>query len=495
MMGCMLLAACGEPLECTTDRACGDEAYCLETRCYPVTLDGQFRQAYRDQILPIIKAECNCHGPSGERPWAFDHRPGFRQGNENFLKVEPWVRHRNALAAPEDIETLPIPLNRFAAGLCGFNHPGIHDPAGSKARLMDLWARDAAKGALEQDVRPVGVEVNLEVTPTRGTYVAGLPRFEREAFDRALEIAEADGYAAAMDAEIVPRVVGQCGCCHDQGGYFELGQSGGAGGVSGPAAADQNRRATMNFLGRRDTVSENVAVVRYGLGACMTPDCDRPPHPRIYSGPDDPRLQLLRAWVVEGPEPVLAPPTTPEPPVVADAGPPIADGAPPPEPADYRTVYVNTIAANLDENCSQGVCHGMAGNNPWTHLPLSGPDDVATMEANFAEMIEPLMGNGPPRVLPGDAANSTLVLYGAGENHFFDSSFADPRLRQPVDDWIASLPADFPAPPSPPPVADSGVDAGASDGGQPVEAASDAGVPSDGQAPTDGGGAPSSDAP
>ena len=471
------VSGCGEPLECTTDEACGDGQYCLETKCYPFDIvdQDQFRKSFRKRILPIIKAECGCHGPPPveQRPWAFDHRPGTLDENKNFLKVEPWLRHRRSLDTGADLDAVPMPLSRYAAGLCGFNHPGVFDPAGAKGKLIDRWAKGAAVESLAPGVRPDAVAVDLEVQPRRTTFADGLQALERGVYEEAKAIAESEGEAAAMDAVIVPRVLGQCGCCHDQEpGYFDLGPN---------ADPEKNRRSVRNFLGGRNTPIEAVAIVKYGLGDCLSPDCDRPPHPRVYAGSDDDRLHLLLAWARNGPvpEPMSPQPPDPSPPVGGDAGVPVGDGGAPPMMRDYLTEYTRAggIADSLNRDCSAGgSCHGMASNK-WVHSALAGPEDMLTIEANFAEMVEPIDGTQEPRVEPGNPA-SALLRYGAGQNHPFAGPYRDsPNLRVPIEQWISRLPDSFPLPPppmdaAPPPMP---VDAAVS-----VDAAGDAGPPSDG---------------
>lgn len=299
-----LLVGCGgDAVECIIDGDCATGQYCVSTRCADPVPVGDIRQSYVEQVAPIIETGCNCHGPGTDRPWSFTHDFADQAAFDADLAVL-----RQWLYDPLDPPGIAAEGSRptgwvYGVAGCGFNHPGIYEgPLQGQYALLLAWAAQAWA-----ELPIVGAQ-DVPVPPVEAPAEGPLPELEKEALERIRTLP----YRAVMEQEIVPRVVGQCGCCHAGDGargwtlvsrYPALDAEG------NPIDPRTMDPLTATQLMDRDIASveamtdrlnpDRAQLLRYGLGANGRVEA----HPVIYSGPDDPRYRLLREWMAQGPPP------------------------------------------------------------------------------------------------------------------------------------------------------------------------------------------------
>lgn len=299
-----LLAGCaGEPVDCVLDNDCAEGQYCVATRCAdPVPLPDS-REAYVTQVAPVIETGCNCHGPGSGRPYSYTHAFADPAAFDADLAVlRQWLYDPMQRLGTGADDGRPTGLLYGLAG-CGFNHPGIYQgPDQPHFALLKAWADQAW---VELPVlTPADVEPPPEDPPADGP----LPELEAAALANIL----ASSYRDGMVDEILPRLQGQCGCCHAGDGARSWKLLGAWPALDGDGNAidprrmervtpaqviDYDIRAIESLVDR--TTPDRAPLLRYGLGANGRGEA----HPIIYASADDPRYRLLRAWLVEGPPP------------------------------------------------------------------------------------------------------------------------------------------------------------------------------------------------
>lgn len=414
-------ACTGEPLECTSDSRCPEGTFCLRRECIEPEPVEDSREAYIEQVAPIIASTCSCHGPQSDRPWHFDHSSFDADVvDANFASLSTWHYDPFERAEPTDVA---FPLRSaflgYGIGRCGISHPMVFSgPDELHYQMIEAWLEQ-----VESDL-PVSagadiVESTLEQRTPPATPLAGPDVPDRD-------VAVSADFDTAIRTVIVPRVVGLCGCCHVSGGSrgWQLRLD------ATPEAIDQNAIAIDGFVDR--TTPADSALLRYGLGEFGRIRA----HPKVFTGPDDTRYRVLYDWIAEGK-------AKPEP----DPDPP----APTP-----RKTYVESIAPRLDASC--GACHGPGSGRIWILDQSSA--DAATVDRNLASMAPFVDLAAPPM--------SELLTLALGANGHFEA-WPDTRHAgyTSVLEWIGTLPATFPTlpddgvinppddpPDDPPPVAD-----------------------------------------
>lgn len=281
-----LFACAGDAVECITDGDCAEGQYCVSTRCADPTPVADDREAYMTQVAPVIETGCNCHGPGTGRPYSFTHDFDDPAALDADLAVlRQWLYD----PVPDAEEPRPTAWLYGLAG-CGFNHPGIYaGPLQPQYTLLIAWAKQARENL------PVIAADAVEPPPVTPPAGGPLPDLEVDALARIRSLP----YARGMAEEVVPRVVGQCGCCHagdgDRG--WKLYSAYGADETDRAARVEQDIGIIEGFANRDNP--DQASLLRYGLGANGAVEA----HPRIYSGPDDPRYRFLRQWMLQGPRP------------------------------------------------------------------------------------------------------------------------------------------------------------------------------------------------
>lgn len=283
MLLALLAAGCAsDEIECIIDSECPTGQYCVSTRCADPTPVGDPRTAYVEQVAVVIETGCNCHGPTSGRPWTYDHR--FAEPavfDESLRLFRQWLYD-------------PIGGRPAAAGYgladCGDNHPGIYDgPDQPQYQLIARWA------AAAYDSLPPSLPADHPAAPVAPPPDTPLP--DRERIERAR--IQAEGYVEVTRSIIAPRVVGQCSCCHVLGSSRRWQIP--AGRDLSETQLDAVMRALESYVDRRNP--DQSAMLRYGLGDLGREQA----HPVVFTGVDDPRYRLLRAWIAEGEPPPRAP--------------------------------------------------------------------------------------------------------------------------------------------------------------------------------------------
>lgn len=280
-----LLVACeADPVDCVIDGDCAGGLYCVATRCVePVPLEDD-RQAYIEQVAPLIETGCNCHGPGSGRPWSYEHRFDDPAALDAELAVlRQWLYNPlDAGGATTGIGSRPVAWG-YGLAACGFNHPGIYEgPTQPQYLMLVNWAAQARGGL--RVLGPADVDPPAAEPPPDGP----LPEVEQAALAAIGRL----GYRAGMAQEIVPRLVGQCGCCHSADAVSRRFKLGGT-----EADLEADIAQIEGYVSRASP--DQSGILRYGLGAQGRGEA----HPQVYSGVDDPRYRLLRAWIVDGPPP------------------------------------------------------------------------------------------------------------------------------------------------------------------------------------------------
>ncbi len=300
----LALAGCtGDAVDCILDSDCAEGQYCVSTRCADPTPLADDREAYITQVAPVIETGCNCHGPGSGRPWSFEHRFDDEASFDKDLAVL-----RQWLYDPVDPPGIGGDGSRptgwlYGLAACGFNHPGIYEgPLQGQYALLEAWAAQAWPGL--PVLRPTDVQTPPPDAPADGP----LPELEQAALDRILSLPYREGIAQ----EILPRVVGQCGCCHagdGARGWKLLTRYPSVDDAGNPYDPRAMEPLTPTDILDRDIASleamvdrelpDRAQLLRYGLGDNGRSEA----HPIIYSSADDPRYRLLRAWMAQGPRP------------------------------------------------------------------------------------------------------------------------------------------------------------------------------------------------
>ncbi len=293
----LIFAGCaGESVDCIIDSDCAEGQYCVSTACAdPVPL-ADSEAAYRTQIAPLLEVGCNCHGPGTGRPWSYEHRfddPAATRADMAVLRQ--WLYDPLQAEGTDGRPTAWL----YGLAQCGFNHPGVYaGPTEPQYRMLMSWAAQAVPEL------PVIQAVDVAVPPNDPPAEAPLPDLEAQA----LQAIRTSPYAQGMRQEILPRVLGQCGCCHAGDGRrgWKL--------VSlyppePPPSEDAGPPPTEEELIARDIATiegyanrlnpDQSRLLRYGLGANGAIEA----HPKIFSSADDPRYRLLREWMAQGPPP------------------------------------------------------------------------------------------------------------------------------------------------------------------------------------------------
>lgn len=280
LWSCLSLCACtGEAVECLIDNDCSDGQYCVSTRCADPVPEGDYRQAYINQVAVVIETGCNCHGPESDRPWRYDHRFDDAEAFDTSLRdLKSWLYDP---FPGDEARTRPT---AWAYGLarCGFNHPGIYEGTEQPHyQLLDRWAVDALP-----QISPLPL-----INPAPAEPVEPDANLQAE-----IDAINALAYDQAMDQHIMPRIVAHCGCCHDAEGNrgWTLTRTWDATNTEPNSPYTQNKNAIEGMLQRLRPDQSPLFI--YGAGG----NGRQVGHPVIYSGPTDARYQLLRGWIANG---------------------------------------------------------------------------------------------------------------------------------------------------------------------------------------------------
>ena len=282
---CMLVA-CAKPLDCLIDQDCAPTEYCASTNCVSSTPNPDTRVAYLEQVRPVLNQGCSCHQAIHQRPWSFSSASREEAIVERDLsQIALWGYDP---LSEEALESQRPTLSGFGLAECGFNHPGVFanrvTPHNTLLQKFLTESPDlAAPGGDEAESTPLEFEVGLQ-----------LPELERTV----LNLVRVDE-ANAFKTEILPRIIGQCGCCHR-----DEGQRGWRLPASMPADSEGLATARAQVLSMWVRGNPEVSsFVTYGLGRGGGATL----HPKVYTDETDPRLRLLIGWVA------LLPPDTAEP--------------------------------------------------------------------------------------------------------------------------------------------------------------------------------------
>lgn len=272
----------GDEIECIIDSECPTGQYCVSTRCADPIPVGDPRTAYVEQVAVVIETGCNCHGPTSGRPWIYDHRFADPAAFDESLRLlRQWLY--------DPIVGRPAAVG-YGTADCGDNHPGIYDgPDQPQYQLIARWA------AAAYDTLPPSPPADFPAAPVAPPPDTPLP--DRERAERAR--IQAEGYVAVTRSIIAPRVVGQCGCCHVLGStrVWQIP----SGRDLSEAQLDSVMSALETYVNRANP--DQSRMLRYGLGDFGRQQA----HPVVYTGVDDPRYRLLRAWIAEGEPPPREP--------------------------------------------------------------------------------------------------------------------------------------------------------------------------------------------
>lgn len=282
---CMLVA-CAKPLDCLIDKDCVPTEYCASTQCVSSTPNPDTRTAYLEQIRPVINQGCSCHQAIHQRPWSFSAESREASVIEDDLsQLALWGYDP---LSEQDFPAKRPTLSGFGLSECGFNHPGVFanrvTPHNTLLQKFLTESPDlAAPGGDEAESTPLEFEVGLQ-----------LPELERIVLD----LVRVDE-PTAFRTEILPRIIGQCGCCHR-----DEGQRGWRLPTQLPSDAEGLTVAREQVLSMWIRANPEVSsFVTYGLGRGGGATL----HPKVYTDETDPRLRLLIGWVA------LLPPDTAEP--------------------------------------------------------------------------------------------------------------------------------------------------------------------------------------
>lgn len=271
-----LIAGCAEPLDCLIDTDCPPTEYCAATRCVAAVPNPDTRVAYLEQIRPVLNQGCSCHQSVYERPWSFSAQSTEESTLQTDLgQLAVWGY--DPLSAADFDDRRPT-LSGFGMAECGFNHPGIFAnriaPHNTLLRrfLSDSPQLEAPSGD-QAESTPLVFEVGLQ-----------LPELERTVLD----LVRVDE-ATAFRTEILPRVIGQCGCCHRNEGDRNWRLP-----AQVPTDAEGIAAARQQVLSMWIRTNPEVSsFVTYGLGRGGGATL----HPKVYTDEADPRLRLLLGWV------------------------------------------------------------------------------------------------------------------------------------------------------------------------------------------------------
>ncbi len=272
----VLLGACSAPLDCLIDVDCAPTEYCASTRCVTTTPNSDTRTAYVEQIRPLLNQGCSCHQTLYKRPWSFSAQSVEDTViDSDIAQLAMWGYDP---LSEQDFAAKRPTLSGFGLAECGFNHPGVFPnrevPQNTLLRrfLSESPALEPPNGDAAE-VSPLVFEVGLQ-----------LPELERTVLD----LVRVDE-PTAFRTEILPRIIGQCGCCHrDEGQRSWKIPSQLPSTLEGVATA-REQVLSMWIRGNPEVSS----FVTYGLGRGGGATL----HPTVYEGEGDPRLRLLIGWI------------------------------------------------------------------------------------------------------------------------------------------------------------------------------------------------------
>lgn len=272
----VLLAACAEPVDCLIDSDCAPTEYCSATRCVEAVPQSDTRTAYLEQIRPVLNQGCSCHQAIYARPWSFSAQSTDEitlQADLSQLAVWGY----DPFSEAEFADRRPT-LTGYGLAECGFNHPGIF--ANRVAPHNTLLRRFLSEST---DLEPASGD-QAESTPLVFEVGLQLPEVEGAVLDL-IRVDEAN----AFRTEILPRIIGQCGCCHRNEGDRNWRLP--AQLPTDPEGIAVAREQILSMWIRSNP--EVSSFVTYGLGRGGGATL----HPKVYEDEKDPRLRLLLGWV------------------------------------------------------------------------------------------------------------------------------------------------------------------------------------------------------
>ncbi len=271
-----------DPIACIGNADCPSGQYCRATVCVEPSADGPLEDVYRARIAPLIETGCNCHGPTTERLWRYDHSDDPERFARSLAELRNWLYDPSVAAGA--IPERPALLG-YAAAQCGFRHPLIWETQDGQYLELLAWAR-RAHGELQ---RPRASIERPSPDPTMT-----LPPREQAELDAAKTASQASGgwdpflgFEDGPDRHLTDRVVRQCGCCHTDPRPFK---------VEPPLLCADGEPPIIDGapaeVGSGDILCSSAVwlpgQLNYGLGIGQ--------HPVVYSSADDPRYALLFEW-------------------------------------------------------------------------------------------------------------------------------------------------------------------------------------------------------
>lgn len=407
-----LLLSCGEPVTCLGDADCPRGLYCQATVCVAPTGDGPLDDLYVERIMPLFEAGCGgCHGiayASPDRPFTLDHTGG-RPSESTKRDLSNWSHNpaRDARERGLSVDAIDRPaIVGYAAGLLGFHHPTVW-PLGSPQseqirlfaeRVQSEWARPTGDGSPRPaSAAPVALSGREAETRIRAAEIEAA-----ETADTGSPLHGAFESFESPEIDLAARVMSQCGGCHDVTRVLR---------VLDPAtrlSGYDRRGALQGMLCEIGLTFANQLPVALGL-----PIGDFA-HPQVYSGPGDPRYQVLLQWFEHfrrttqqaldaagvsrldeirpcadeaAPIAVLPDSDTGAP---DDMGPEDMPGAPADDAGiDPLDRYVQKIGPELHTAC--GDCHSPGEGRLWTHHwvePMSD-DDIEASIRHTGGFVDP----------------------------------------------------------------------------------------------------------
>ena len=267
---------CDAALECIVDSDCAPEQYCAETQCRSTVPKEDRDTAYLTQVRPLLNAGCSCHQEIHARPWSFSatsESPDILSRDLGELAI--WAY--DPRSSMEDNNPISTILG-YGLAQCGFAHPGVFPNADAPhSVLIERFLKESetleVPGGDTTEDAPLSVEARDRLPPLEQQVVVDITASEPDAFRD----------------HILPRVIGQCGCCHRDDGArgWRIPIT-----VSSSDEALELARGSILSLWSR-TSPENSQFVSFGLGR----GGGQTRHPKVYRDANDPRLQLLIKWV------------------------------------------------------------------------------------------------------------------------------------------------------------------------------------------------------